>query len=349
MLGAMKIYDLQRDLVIRSVVLTGIADYDYALENLYPLIDRFEEQRKIQRPKFYERLKRDILSGCIMPAITLAFVDEEISTEENKDKVVQFVKENIASGYVLDGMQRLNTLVSASEDEKFDRSRPIFLNVIIAEKYDLLLYRMITLNNGQKPMTVRHQVEMLTNNLINGLVDSGVLHNIKILTEKELQVSSPKGSFRKVDIASAYLAFLTGGPHNQNSRFIEDKLDEILVGKIMESEITFESLKFSDVISHVDRVSEDETARDWLRNENNLIGFTLGLKKSFNELNDITPVQFGEMTKVFDEAFLAINPSKVNVGKVRRELSLYFVSNVGKLVGQPVEVLTEELFDLTAT
>tara|TARA_R110000751_G_scaffold19678_5_gene58605 strand:- start:995 stop:2032 length:1038 start_codon:yes stop_codon:yes gene_type:complete len=345
----MKIYDLQHDDVIRSTVLIGVANYRYALENIYPLIDRFEEQRKIQRPKFYERLKKDIISGCIMPAITLAFVDEDISKEKDRDKVVSFVQENIASGYVLDGMQRLNTLMYASEESGFDYDRPVFLNIIIAEKYDLLLYRMITLNNGQKPMTVRHQVEMLTNNLINGLVSSDSLRNIKIITEKELQDKSPKGSFRKVDIASAYLAFLTGGPHNQNSRFIEDKLDEILVGKVMESDITFESLTFSDVITEVDRVSRSPVARDWLRNENNLIGFTLGVKRSYGDILEISPEDFGEMTEVFDEAFLAINPSKVNVGKVRRELSVYFIENVGKLVGEPVEVLTEQLFDLTAT
>ena len=32
---------------------------------------------------------------------------------------------------------------------------------------DRLLYRMITLNNGQKPMTARHQIEILASNIFD--------------------------------------------------------------------------------------------------------------------------------------------------------------------------------------
>lgn len=32
---------------------------------------------------------------------------------------------------------------------------------------DRLLYRMITLNNGQKPMSARHQIEILASNMFD--------------------------------------------------------------------------------------------------------------------------------------------------------------------------------------
>jgi len=343
-----QLFDVKRDNVIRSAVITGRTTYAEALANFFPLIDRFEEQRKIQRPRFYERLKKDILAGCIMPAITLAFVDKKASSESNIKILSAYVKNNIENGYILDGMQRLNTLKAASKEDEFNDKRPIFFNIIIAEKYDLLLYRMITLNNGQKPMTVRHQVEMLTGNLIGKMVDSGDLENITILTEKETEQSSPKGSFRMVDVASAYLAFLTGSPHNQNSRFIEEKLDEILVGKVMESGLTDQLTSFSDIISQVDRVSENSDAKTWLKNENNLIGFTLGVKSSFKEFLKLSPKDFAKAINVFEGAFQAINPSKVNVGKFRRDLSAHFIGNIRKLKDAPEDQLTEEFFELTA-
>jgi len=310
-------------------------------------VNRFEEQRKLQRPRFYERLKKDILSGCIMPAITLAFVDEQMSSETDLGGIAAFIEGNIGDGYVLDGMQRLNTLSSASDQVEFDPDRPIFVNVIIAEKYDLLLYRMMTLNNGQKPMSVRHQVEMLTGNLIKSM-RQGNLQNIEILTEKETEQSTRKGSFRMVDIASGYLAFLTDTPHNQNSRFIEEKLDEILVGKIMESGITEETVSYSDILGQVDRVSAHTTVRDWLRNENNLIGFTLGAKRSFQAVSDIGPAELALGISTFEASFQAINPSKVNVGKFRRELTHFFIQNIATLHDAPEYQLTDRFFELTA-
>lgn len=342
----MQIFDVQTDFVIKSAVASGRTDYGDALARFFPLIDRFDEQRKLQRPKFYERLKGDIVSGCIMPPITLAFVHKDIGDVDSIEKISTFIDQNITEGYILDGMQRLNTLNAAQEDENFDETRPIYMNVIVASKYDLLLYRMITLNNGQKPMTVRHQVEMLTGNLLKKLLADQALNNMEIISEKDTQSTSPRGAFKLSDVSAAYLAFLTGSAHNQNSRFIEEKLDEILVGKVMASGAIESDVSFQDVISEVDRLSSNSDVKEWLRNENNLIGFTLGCRVNIEELAKIPPEELSAMCLDFDRAFAAINPSKVNVGKFRRELSMEFV----KVVDQrpSLEALTEMFFDLTA-
>ena len=212
-----EIYSVSRDEVIRSAVGQGRTEYGYAIDKLYPLINKFEEQRKIQRRKFYDRLRKDIVSGCIMPPITLAFVDRMFSASLNVTEVQYFVNKSIQSGYILDGMQRLNTLNDAMLSGVIQRSRPLYLNVVIAESYDLLLYRMITLNNGQKPMTARHQVEMLT----KGVIDAEGL-NLPIFTEKDSEDTKiPPGSFRQSDIVEAYMAFFTNNVNNQNSKIIE--------------------------------------------------------------------------------------------------------------------------------
>jgi hypothetical protein len=342
----MEIFDVRTDHVIRSAVVSGRTNYRDALDRFYPLIDRFEEQRKLQRPKFYQRLKGDIISGCIMPPITLAFVFESPDKISSNREAGEFIDENIKDGYILDGMQRLNTLRAARDEDGFDEERPIYFNVIVASRYDLLLYRMITLNNGQKPMTVRHQVEMLTGNLIKRLLVEQSLKNISVLSEKETENSSPRGSFRLIDIAAAYLAFLTNSAHNQNARFIEEKLDEILVGKVMASGAIDEKNSFQEILQCVDRLSENNSVKDWFRNENNLIGFTLGAKENMDVLSEIEPESFSEEVGMFERAFQSINPSKVNVGKFRRDLSLAFISRVGH--GETEESLTEKFFESTA-
>lgn len=97
------IFDKEQDGVIDSVVGTGKTNYKYAIENLYPLVDRFSAQRKEQDTKFYARLERDILDGCLMPPITIAFVEKEFKAK-GEDDIARYITENIKSGYILDGI-----------------------------------------------------------------------------------------------------------------------------------------------------------------------------------------------------------------------------------------------------
>lgn len=333
---------VNRDHVIKSSVSPGKTSYSYALRHLAPLIDKFEEQRKVQRKKFYERLRSDIVAGCIMPPLTLAFVDEGMANNLVLSEVNEWVSQNISNGYILDGMQRLNTLKDAAQVAGFSSENPLFLSVIIAERYDLLLYRMITLNNGQKPMTARHQIEMLT----KGMLDTEHL-SITIVSEKDTESVKPHGAFRRADISAAYTAFLTSSVHNENSRIIESKLDEILVGKVMDSDLVNSNVSFHNVLSLVEKFSSNNTGRDWLRLGNNLIGFAVGAKDSLGFLEQVDAESFAESTETFESAFSALNVSKINVGKFRRDLSKMFVSKISKYINIDSEALTSDFLEAT--
>lgn len=337
-----ELFNSNRDEVIKSAVAQAATTYRYALDKMHPLIDKFEEQRKVQRRKFYERLETDILRGCIMPPITLAFINEELSKSTNQTAISAYVNENIGDGYILDGMQRLTTLLSASEKEGFDDRRPLYVNVIVAERYDLLLYRMITLNNGQKPMTARHQIEMLT----KGLIDTDSL-SISILSEKETEQSKVAGAFKRADISAAYTAFLTNSVNNDNSRIIESKLDEILVGKVMDSNLSESDVTFSRILKVVDRFSTNSASRDWLRLGNNLIGFSVGARSSIYQLEELTAEQFGVAVTAFDQAFGSIDVSKINVGKIRRELARMFIANIAEFADADLDTIVEAFFEET--
>jgi hypothetical protein len=333
------------DEVIRSAVAVGQADYEYALNNLLPLIGRFDEQRKKQNAKFYQRLKEDIVAGCVMPPLTLAFVSREMATSKDISKLKKYIEDNIAKGYILDGMQRLNTLQAAAREKGFDKSRPIYLTVIFAEKYDFLLYRMITLNNGQKPMTPRHQIEILAQNLL----DFTSLKNITIQTEKDTEKSLVHGAFKLGDVAAAYTAYLTDNPNNQNNKIIDEKMNEILVGRVMSSDLVSAKAEFSQILELVDEFSQNKEARRWLKLQNNLIGFTLGAKASYADIAALDEDGFASQVEKFEAAFDVINPSKVNVGRYRRELAQEFFSKFEEMSGLSDEEVAERFVDLTTS
>lgn len=342
---AIKTFAYYQDNVINSTVVIGEASYNYAIQKIYPLLDRFDAQRKLIDIKFYERLEKDLLTGCIMPPITLAFVNKNINELTSLDKITEYINNNIEHGYILDGIQRMNTLVRANErgGGKLDLGKSLLLNVILAKNADMLLYRMITLNNGQKPMSPRHQIEILTKEIFK--FDD---LEIDIQSEKERSEKIIRGAFNLGDISNAYLAFLTNAVHNENNKIINEKMDQILVGRIFDADISKSLIQFEDVLGIIDRLAQNEVNKKWLKVVNNLIGFSVGVRESFHLLNSIHIERFSDMTEIFEDAFKAVNPSKVNLGKFRRELSCLWIKNIEAYQNYTANQLTEVFINETA-
>ncbi|HTA83260.1 MAG TPA: hypothetical protein VK783_10015 [Bacteroidia bacterium] len=340
---SIQIFNIAKDNVINSYVGLGVSNYKNTLENVYPLINRFDAQRKFLDVKFYERLERDILKGCLMPPITVAFVEKDVKHASAKD-LEEYVNRNISKGYILDGIQRLSTLFRASTKDTFDNKKEMFFNVIVADNKDKLLYRMITLNNGQKGMTPRHQIEILTQELFDfkGL-------RAKVQTEKEKSEHPQKDAFSFGDISRGYIAFLTANVHNENSKIIDEKMDQILVGRILDTDLNTYELQFNDIINFIDKVSVSPNVRGWLQVANNFIGFCVGIRKSHSYIFQLPIEDIQTAFENFEIAFKILNVSKINLGKYRRELSRYYIENAKSLFTQDVEFLAEKFSVETIT
>jgi hypothetical protein len=323
-----EIFATDHDAVVNAAVGQGKTTYRYALEHLNPLIDRLGIQRKVQDPKFYDRLKRDILNKCVMPPITIAFIESEDINFNNFDnaELGKYANDNIPQGFILDGIQRLNTLQRAAHENKdsFPYDKSLYLSVLICSSTDNLLYRMITLNNGQRPMTTRHQVEILTSNLFDF---SDV--DIQIATEKSN--GRRRGSFKQGDFVLAYLAFLSNSTTIDNQKLIEEKLDELLAFKILETDITEPDIEFSEVLTLIERFSENEESKKWFKNVNSLIGFCSTIRKSYVAVNQYSNEQFAEIIEKFEKAFSSFSISKIRLGQARRNAVSYLISNFEQL------------------
>lgn len=314
------------DKVISSYFLTGHSDYKVTIEFLHPLINKLDIQRKIQSEKFYKRLEVDLAKGCIMPPLTLAFIDNSDFSEFSSEEFEEYVNSNLKKCFVLDGIQRLNTLKRVYDKKQLNLDNPIFLNILICKSRDNLLYRMVTLNNGQKPMSARHQIEMLASHIY----DFESL-GIEVITEKETAKRRPRNAFRKADVISAFIAFLSGTTNLENSKIIESKMDELIARKIIESDIATDGVEFTDVITCIAKFCEDEENCKWLKNQNNLIGFCTGAKNSLKELQTMDEDDFNQAINNFEEAFKNFDVSKIKLSRERRKLSQYFIRNIEEL------------------
>ncbi|CAA0143798.1 conserved hypothetical protein [Tenacibaculum maritimum] len=338
----MIIYDIDNDLVIDAKVAIGSITYSEAISKLVPLISKTEFQRKLQDKKFYEKLERDIEKGCIMPPITIAFVDKTLKTSSDKQEIANYFENNFEKSFVLDGIQRLNTLSRLEKSEILDFNKKLYLNVIFSDSVDKLLYRMITLNNGQKPMTPRHQVEVMMANVY----DFKKL-GIEVQTEKQRAEKTKLNSFNQSDLIQAYLAYMANSPMVDNKKIIQDKMDELIVNKIVSSEPLDNDNSFEEVLTAIAKFQNSTISLKWLKQANNLVGFSVGMKNSSKIILGESVDNFESSIKVFEEAFTDFNPSKIKLGKLRRELSCNYFQNYDKLRKLDSLELLEYFSDLT--
>ncbi len=328
---SVQLYSIDDDDVINSKFLTGKSTYEFAVNQLYPLINKLDIQRKLQNSNFYKRLREDLLNGCIIPPITLAFVEDKNQVPNNLEDAAIFVEENIERTFILDGIQRINAIYHAYTqpdliNQTLDINHPLFLNIIICKSMDNLLYRMITLNNGQRPMTANHQIEILLGNIYK-FDDLSII----IVSEKEKAGKKIEQSFNKADIIKSYLAFLSDSLAIDNRKIIEEKMDELTAMKILKSNITKDGIEFSMIIGLISKFSQSVTIKKWFDNTNNIIGFSVGIKKSFEQLSLESLNAFEDSIENFEEAFRGLKFSAIKLSKERRSLSKYFIENYERL------------------
>ncbi|MDQ2194798.1 MULTISPECIES: hypothetical protein [unclassified Vibrio] len=320
------VLDISYDEVVKSNLLNVKSDYKFAIEKLVPAIDRLDFQRNKQNAKFYERLATDIEQGCVMPSLTIALVVDDVSLYSEVDSSEELLSKNIDKFFVLDGIQRVSTLnaVYKKMGDNFPFERPIYLNVLICNSFDLLLYRMITLNNGQKPMTARHQIEIISSSIYD--FDR---YSIDYSTEKESKSRSAiKGAFKKSDLVKSYISFLSRSVNIDNNKIIEQKMDEIIARKIIESDIPNELHSFGDILDLVNNFCGNKKSKEWLVLSNNIIGFCVGARDNYDYLQSLSYEKIDEYIDLFERSFSYIDVSKVKLGTVRRECVAYFFAKI---------------------
>ena len=278
-----------------------------------------------------------------MPPITLAFIKDDHSQLKTTSDFEKFIRKEISNGFILDGIQRLSTLRRAFDegvDNEFPLDQSLFINVLICTSMDNLLYRMITLNNGQKPMTTRHQIEILSSNLFN--FDS---EEIEVLKEKDGTRRAP-GLFSQSDFVLGYMAYLSSTTNVDSQKLIQDKLDDLLASKILEHDPTKDTTQFSDVIQLIAKLIKSKDIDHWFKNNNNLIGFCSSVRTCHDFILRMSPAKFENFVKNFEEAFKSFNVSKLKVGRDRRNAVSYAIKNIRKISNYTADEIMDKLVEV---
>ena len=177
-LGSATIHSILRDEKINAYnVSLDVTRQDYLAIADEIMTNNEFQRRNVKKPNtVYALLKDDLKEGCLIPPLVLALDDENEAPfslngnmEENKKNILSYIRSNYDKIRILDGLQRTNMLISVEKDliiedkeklEKFYKQK-MRLEFYIGVNRFGILYRMLTLNTGQTPMTIRHQIEML--------------------------------------------------------------------------------------------------------------------------------------------------------------------------------------------
>lgn len=177
--------------------------------------NEFQRKRVKSSSTVYALLKKDLRSNCTMPPIVLAIKAEKMNHLLNPYDIEEvqirslFKAENLL---ILDGLQRTYTILDLVEDLTKEKNFNILNNVLnnnIRIEIYLginkigILYRMLTLNTGQTPMSIRHQIEILYSDYAENNI--GEVH---LLKETDSKTIKQIGEYQFRDVIEGFNSYL---------------------------------------------------------------------------------------------------------------------------------------------
>lgn len=236
----------------------GIKDY-YELATEIVNNNPYQRNKVNRSNSVYSLLREDILKGCIIPPIVLAStarLDPNISDEDQLDEILKDPK-NLK---ILDGLQRTLSIMDVYKQhpEHFaEGTYFVRVEVYLSISETGILYRMLTLNTGQTPMTLRHQLEILFSKYAGS--DLG---DINILREIDEGSVKSINDYRFSDLVEGYNSFL------ERNELPLDRFDILQTVKTIEfisNENTGNKIEFPDFAGTYHSIAKafDTRFPDW--------------------------------------------------------------------------------------
>ncbi|TWT00594.1 hypothetical protein [Planomicrobium sp. CPCC 101079] len=271
----------------------------------------------------YSLLKKDLLEGCIMPPIVLALNLENDSDffKLDNESIIDLVKSNIENLLILDGLQRTHTLKDLEselreETNDFDkfikfRNGMLRVEIYIGINQFGILYRMLTLNTGQTPMSLRHQIEILYRKYLDNAIEG-----IEIVQEVNKDTASPNAYHFKT-LVEGFNSYLERDPAPI------DRFDVL------------------NNIKSLERLSNENTQNDLFKD------FVLTYDNLIKAIDNKTSANLSD-DEVLDELSLYASPfSKNTIGVFNKSQAITgFGAAIGKLKDLEVIENLDEVRDL---
>jgi len=317
--------------------------------------ESFAIQRRREKHKTYERMKKDLIAGALLPSITLAVKPERVAAIRPLHAASDYQQLAISLSQpggvnILDGLQR-TYIIKDLQDEgvELNADQTLHLEFWLEESINNLVYRIIVLNAGQKPMSMRHQIELLFSTLKQRLEDK--IPNLEIYRERDQTRRRRSRKFALDRLASAYQSYITRSREVSRENVVAQQIIEADAMDASEEELTTEFNSFlrllahyCDLDDHVCRIyvqQDDEgdipTGANWFGSENVLQSFFAA-----NSQYAVSELQKTRSDKALDHLLSTLaassqgddplglrrlleiqqgfNPRKVNIGAATRKL-----------------------------
>lgn len=374
------VHSLDYDRRLRAICANLTVSYKWYLRATEGAESNLTIQRKIIKgAKSYATLRHDIKLGCVLPPIVLAAKVEdrnqilssalEPTIEDPTQADLPALQEILKSIqprdiYIIDGLQRTNALRQVREELRGDaKALEQFLNrslrteIWLNIRFSALAYRMLLLNAGQKPMSIKHQVEILSQNL---KVDLQSVAGIEIIDTGRRRVQP--GQFQLSKLALAFQAWLQGNPNVEVRNIVVEQMmaDSAIetLGSVIEppsNEDHTDSFKHlvEWLVAMDSLVGSDNL--EFFGNETVLQGIAAAIgsaqrnqllrarvEQCLSQLKHEAEASINEdviSIQVFETIRKGIDPSKKNIGEATRDIVFtafqeFFVSNGLKNMGE---------------
>lgn len=173
-----------------------------------------QRRRVKQSSTVYALLREDIKKGCIIPPLVLALYEgsEPDINDITDDYLNGIISSRSKDLIILDGLQRTYTLLDVkkeleeSGDEElldFVINNDLRIELYIGLNRLGILYRMLTLNTGQTPMSLRHQIEILYSDYLKHPIDE-----ITFITETDDTRATNLNEYKFSDVIEGFNSYL---------------------------------------------------------------------------------------------------------------------------------------------
>lgn len=227
---------------LQNFLVSARSDYRWYLDVTKGAESNLAIQRDIIKgQKTYATLRQDLKRGCVLPPVVLAiqqldlpdqlkdgpqspYFAAESETLAALSKVLNETEPQ--SVQIIDGLQRTNAIRSVYEELAEDEreaflERPIRFEAWINIRLDALAYRMLLLNAGQKPMSMKHQIEVLSDSMRSNLQD---IDGLDIIRGMDKRRRTQPGQFQLAILTGAFQAWLQRSPNVDLRNAITEQL-----------------------------------------------------------------------------------------------------------------------------
>lgn len=184
----------------------SIRDYLELAKKIYKK-NNFQRKRVRSSRTVYSLLKTDMLQGCVIPPVVLAYTRPAGTLEASLESALRDDSDHFV---LLDGLQRSLTLMEVEAEttgrpevqEEF-LNRPMRCEIYEGINKIGILYRMLTLNTGQTPMSVRHQIEIMYQDYLDIQIEG-----ISLLREVDAQRARQPNCYNFRDVIEGLNSYL---------------------------------------------------------------------------------------------------------------------------------------------